>query len=376
MNILYISHLHPPEEAPLENMGGMQRVSMQLVRELRRRDGVRLHADVLESSWKNIALNSIVFLLEQLFRLPRMARETEADVILFSSMVTAALARLVRGRVDVPMVAITHGQDVTRPNPLYQRYLPGVFQSLDGVISVSRATRQACIDRGMDPERGVALSNGVDLDTMRDFPGRPAARHRMEKLTGTELGGRPMLLTVGRMVERKGHEWFIREVLPSVRRDAVWVAVGDGPRFDSVRAAAMDSDERDRIFLLGRQPDEVLKMAYSAADLFVMPNIPVEGDMEGFGIVMLEANMSRTPVVASDLEGIKDVIADGENGYRVTPLAGGRFAERVNEVLSEEKGKLGERARAWVLEQFSWDRVAESYLEYLEKVVARSRKGG
>lgn len=357
-------------------MGGMQRVSMQLVRELRRRENVRLHADVLESSWENIVINTSVFLFRQLFRLPRMARETEADVILFSSMVTAALARLVRGGVDVPMVAISHGQDVTLPNPLYQRYLPGVFRSLAGVISVSRATRQACIDRGMDPDRGVALSNGVDLDTMRDFPGRAAARRRMEKLTGTELDGRPLLLTVGRMVERKGHRWFIREVLPTVRRDAVWVAVGDGPYFDSVRAAAMDSDERDRIFLLGRQPDEVLKMAYSAADLFVMPNIPVKGDMEGFGIVMLEANMSRTPVVASDLEGIKDVITDGENGYRVPPLAGGQFADRVNGMLAEEEGKLGERARSWVLEQFSWDRVAESYLEYLEKVIVRSQKGG
>lgn len=376
MNILYISHLHPPEGAPLENMGGMQRVSMQLVRELRRRGNVRLHADVLESPWENIVLNTAMFLLRQWFRLPRRARETEADVILFSSMVTAALARLVRGRVDVPMVAISHGQDVTLPNPLYQRYLPGVFRSLDGVISVSRATRQACIERGMDPDRGVALPNGADLGTLEDFPARSAARRRLEELTGTGLDGRPLLLTVGRMVERKGHEWFIREVLPSVRRDAVWVAVGDGPRFDSVRAAAMGSDERDRIFLIGRQPDEVLKTAYSAADLFVMPNIPVEGDMEGFGIVMLEANMSRTPVVASDLEGIKDVITDGKNGYRIAPLAAGPFAERINEVLAGEEGKLGERARAWVMEQFSWDRVADSYLEYLEKVIARSRKGG
>jgi phosphatidyl-myo-inositol dimannoside synthase len=61
----------------------------------------------------------------------------------------------------------------------------------------------------------------------------------------------------------------------------------------------------------------MLNTCYAAADLFVMPNIPVEGDMEGFGIVLLEANRAGVPAVASDLEGIRDVIEPGENGYRV-----------------------------------------------------------
>ncbi|MDZ7682333.1 MAG: glycosyltransferase [Fodinibius sp.] len=152
-----------------------------------------------------------------------------------------------------------------------------------------------------------------------------------------------MLLTVGRKVKRKGHEWFIREVMPKLDREVVYVTVGDGPEFEHVQQAAEESAYSDRIFLLGRQPDEVLKQAYAAADLFVMPNIPVEGDMEGFGIVLLEANMARTPAVAADLEGIKDVISQGDNGYRVSTLEADQFAKRVQSMLSNGLEQLVRR---------------------------------
>ncbi len=376
MTILYVSHLHPPEDAPLENMGGMQRVSMQLVRELRRRGDVRLHTEVLKSSWRNIGLNTFGFLLEELVRLPRLAREKEADVILFSSMVTAALSRLVRGRVEIPMVTINHGQDVTLDHSLYQWFVPSIFESLDGVISVSRATRRASMERGMAPEKGVALPNGVDLRSLMDFPEREGARRNIGELSGAKLDGARLLLSVGRLVRRKGHEWFIREVFPALDPGNIYMIVGDGPEFENVRRAAGESPDGERIFLMGRQPDRVLKMAYAAADLFVMPNIPVEGDMEGFGIVMLEAGMSRTPVVASDLEGIRDVISDGENGYRVPPGEAGRFAETVNALTKGDAEELGNRARTYVREHFGWERVAGKYLEFLDKVIEKGEKGG
>ncbi|MDZ7772043.1 MAG: glycosyltransferase family 4 protein [Balneolaceae bacterium] len=373
LNILYVSHLHPPENAPLENIGGMQRVSMQLVRQLRRSGDVTVHAEIMKSSWEGIGFRTVGFLLEEAVRLPRLARERGADVILFSSMVTASLAVLLRRRVEIPMVTINHGQDVTMPNFFYQKFVPRVFRNLDGVISVSRATRQACIARGMDPGKGAALANGVDLQKLDRFPGRGESRRRMEQLTGLSLEGRPLLLSVGRMVRRKGHEWFIRQVLPSVDDRAVYLTVGDGPEEENVRRAVEDSPASDRIFLLGRRSDEVLKMAYSAADLFVMPNIPVEGDMEGFGIVMLEANMARTPVVAADLEGIRDVITDGQNGWKIPTRQAGAFAGKINELLAADLTDFGERARAWVLEKFSWEKVAGEYLDFLKKVIENRR---
>jgi phosphatidylinositol alpha-1,6-mannosyltransferase len=180
-----------------------------------------------------------------------------------------------------------------------------------------------------------------------------------------------MLLTVGRKVKRKGHEWFIREVMPKLDEQVVYVTVGDGPEFESVERAVECSLYKDRIFLLGRQPDEVLRQAYAAADVFVMPNIPVDGDMEGFGIVLLEANMARTPAVAADLEGIKDVIAQGENGFRVPTLDANQFADKVHEMLYHKLEHLSRQTRNYVQEQFSWRNVAQQYLDYLETVISR-----
>lgn len=347
----------------------MQRVSMQLVRALRHRDDVELNTVVLEAPWKGIERKVTGFLLKQAVELPAVARAFKADVILFSSMVTASLSWFVRGRVDVPMVTINHGQDVTLPVSIYQWFVPKVFRSLDGVISVSEATRQQCIRRGMHPDKGVALPNGFETSEMKRYPDYEESRAALEDKFGINLKGRFMLLTVGRQVKRKGHEWFIRNVIPKIENDFVYVTVGDGPETENIHKAVEQSPHRDRIHLLGRQPDEVLKQAYAAADLFIMPNIPVPGDMEGFGIVLLEANLANTPAVAADLEGIKDVIEQGENGYRVPTQHAEAFSKKVDEVLHSELDELKQKCRRYVISHFSWEHVAGRYVAFMRRTI-------
>jgi phosphatidylinositol alpha-1,6-mannosyltransferase len=372
VRILYVSHTHPPEGAILDNVGGMQRVSQQLIWELHRKDEVEVFTETVNVSGEGtIALNTTSFLLNQLFKLPHKVREYNADIVLFSSMVTASLAYFVRNSVDVPMVTINHGRDVTLPVKIYQWFVPKIFASLDGVISVSRATRKECIKRGMDPEKGAALPNGFDFEKLSTFPDKEESREQLQQHFQIPLEDKFMLLTVGRKVKRKGHEWFIREVMPKLDKEVVYVTVGDGPEFDSIRTAAEQSLYADRIFLLGRQPDEVLKQAYAAADLFIMPNIPVEGDMEGFGIVLLEANMARTPAVAADLEGIKDVITQGKNGYRVPTLEAEQFADKVHAMLSNKLEPFAKQTRNYVQEQFSWEHVAQQYIDFLHTTLNR-----
>lgn len=372
MRILYVSHTHPPEGDILENVGGMQRVSQQLINELRRKDNVKVIPEVINVSEDgSIVFQTAGFLFKNLFELPHKVRESKADIVVFSSMVTASLAYFLRDRISVPMVTINHGRDVTLPVGIYQWFVPKVFENLDGVISVSRATRQECIKRGMNPDKGVALPNGFDFKKLNNFPDKEKSRSRLQKNFRIPLQNKFMLLTVGRKVKRKGHEWFIREVLPKLDEDVVYVTVGDGPEFDNIDDAVDDSSHQNRIFLLGRQPDEVLKQAYAAADVFVMPNIPVEGDMEGFGIVLLEANMARTPAVAADLEGIKDVIEQGKNGYRVPSLDAEQFADTVKQMLANNLEQFSLQTRRYVQEQFSWKRVSQQYIDFFQTVIDR-----
>lgn len=349
----------------------MQRVSMQLVEELERRDDIEIKTIIQHAPWKGIELRTSFFLAGLTRKLPKIVERFKPDVILFSSMVTASLAKLTRSRINIPMVTINHGQDVKMPISMYQKFVPKIFEALDGVISVSRATREECIKRGMEPDKGIALPNGFDMSDFKEVPSKEKAIKSLEEIFSIDLKGKKLLLTVGRQVKRKGHEWFITEVLPRIEFDVMYIAIGDGPEHEHLKELRSESKRKDKILLAGKQPDLVLKYAYSAADIFVMPNIPVSGDMEGFGIVLLEANLAATPVVASDLEGIKDVVEDGENGFKIPVYEAEIFAEKVDEVLKGDSLILGKKSRSFVEENFTWNKVAERYIYYLETVIEK-----
>ena len=368
MKILYISHLHPPEGQPLESIGGMQNVSLQLIKTLNKRDDVELQTILQKTSWKGIGLKTFIFLLSLLWKIPARVKIFKPDVILFSSMVTASVVPLLTKKLNVPYVTINHGQDVTLPVKLYQRYLPYVFSRLQGVISVSSATRQACIERGMNPDIGVALPNGFESSSEKKTDYDTACR-KLEETFGIDLSNQYLLISVGRQVKRKGHLWFIENVVDKIESNSIVLLIGDGPETEAINKATKNLISKNKIIVAGRQPDEILEAAYTAADLFVMPNIPVEGDMEGFGIVLLEANSSGVPAVASNLEGIKDVIKQGVNGYRVQPKEAQQFAEKIDHVLQNELQKLSKSSLRYVTKKFSWDFVITQYLDFLDNVI-------
>lgn len=368
MRILYISHLHPPEGEPLKNVGGMQNVSLQMLEAMRRRNDVEVETIALHASWKFIGIKSFFFLASLLWRIPKEVKRFRPDVILFSSMVTAGVLPFMIRKPSVPAVTINHGQDVTLPVKIYQWYLPKVFDRLSGVISVSSATRSACIQRGMDPAKGVALPNGFDIDRKNRFPGKKEARKRIGEQFGVDLSSKSLLLTVGRQVKRKGHEWFVEEVLGKIKNDVVYLAIGDGPEHQKICEARDRSAVKDKVIIAGRQPLDVLNTSYAAADLFIMPNIPVHGDMEGFGIVLLEANAAGVPAIASDLEGIRDVIEQGVNGYRVPHGQADIFAAKIDETINSEMETLSKQAKKYVEENFCWDSVVERYLNFLADI--------
>lgn len=349
----------------------MQRVSMQLVNELEKRDDVEIETIIQHAPWKGIELRTSFFLARLTRKLPKIVDEFKPDIILFSSMVTASLAKLTRAKIDVPMVTINHGQDVKMPIGVYQKFVPKIFTALDGVISVSRATRDECIKRGMEPEKGIALPNGFDMSDFVDVPQKEVSKKELSKALGIDLSKKPILLTVGRQVKRKGHEWFITEVLPKIKSDVIYVVIGEGPEHERLKELLSGLPYKDRVQLVGKQPDSILKQAYSAADIFIMPNIPVSGDMEGFGIVLLEANLASTSAVASDLEGIKDVIEDGKNGFKIPIYEAENFANKVDEVLENNPDELGIKSRKYVEENFAWNKVAEQYICYLKEVVKK-----
>src|SRR5690606_1075671 len=112
-----------------------------------------------------------------------------------------------------------------------------------------------------------------------------------------------LLCSVGRHQERKGFHWFVEEVVPRLGEGTVYLLGGEGPMTPRIRETVARLGLGDRVRVLGQVSEAMLLSLFRGSDLFVMPNIHVPGDLEGFGVVMLEAGICGLPIVAADLEG-------------------------------------------------------------------------
>jgi phosphatidyl-myo-inositol dimannoside synthase len=381
LRILYVSHSFPLPGDPVSNVGGMQRVATGLHDALARHPGVELSTLLLETSWKATPYRMPGYLAGLLARIPRVVRRDRIDVVLFSSMVTASLSvalhRSIR-RAGAVTAAIPVGRDVTLPTPPYQWLVPRIFRALDVVFPISRATARECVDRGLDPGRMHVVPCGVDAALFGPPADRTAARRALLAAIGETPETVPdhalLLCSVGRHQERKGFQWFADEVMPRLPDDVHYLVTGEGPMTPRIREAMERRGLGHRMRMLGRVSEDVLRALYRGGDLFVMPNVPVAGDIEGFGVVMLEAGLCGMPVVAADLEGISDVIREGRNGHLVPSRDAAGFAAAILP-YHRSRARVAEASRiaaVYTASRFGWPAIADRYLEILQEVVGFS----
>ena len=359
----------------MENVGGMQRVSLKLNQALHRRpEPPYVESVLLRSSWAWTPYKVPFFLGKAAWRIIRAVRKGNADAVLFSSMVTAALTVPLQGflnRHNVKTAAIAHGLDVTLSASAYQWFVPRVFNALDAVLPVSRATGAACIARGMPEEQVHTVPNGIDLDRYPPLQSKPAMRGELLDALGTGGSSLPddalLLCSVGRQVKRKGFAWFVDHVMPTLPKNVHYWIAGDGPQAETIQRAIDRHGLHSRVRRLGRISNENLARLYRGSDLFVMPNIPVEGDMEGFGVVMLEAGQCGCPSIGARLEGIQDVITEGENGHLVESENPAAFRDAIMQYdhAPERLREKSERAVQHTKSNFGWRAVAEKYARVL-----------
>lgn len=310
------------------------------------------------------------------------------DVLLLGDGVLAPLGmvmKLLMPRTTV--VCVVHGLDISfamRAGVLswiYARVNLPALRRLDLLVAVGRATAEMAVRAGVPRDRVRFIPNGLFPE---EFAERPP-RARLESLLGMSLGGRRVIVRIGRFVTHKGVEWFIRQVMPKLPDDVLFIAagpriaattVGDADCYDDCVRAIDECGLGSRVRLLTALPWNDVKALYATADIVVSPNVRVAGSMEGFGINVIEAAASGAPVVAARLDGLEDAIEDGRNGILVTPEDAAEFAARIRTLLDDDAARkaFGDAACAYVRAHFAWPAIAARYLAAFREVGAATRR--
>jgi phosphatidyl-myo-inositol dimannoside synthase len=309
-------------------------------------------------------------------RVRSLARRQRADVVLFGHGFPAALLGPGLRRHGLPYIVLTHGAEV------WQACLPGVAPAMRRALdrahattAVSRFTGRAI--RGSLGLRRPLIPLAPGVDERRFDPTVDGSKVRLRHA----LQDRPLVVSVSRLVPRKGHDVLIR-AMPDVRRlvpDAALLIVGDGSHRPALERLA-ELHGAGSIVFAGEVADEELPAHHAAGDAFAMPCRSRFGglEVEGFGIVYLEAAASGKPAVAGRSGGAAEAVVDEQTGLVVEGEEPKAVALAIVSLLDDpgRAARYGAAGRARVEAEFTWARRTERLAELLAAAAGRGRGEG
>jgi phosphatidyl-myo-inositol dimannoside synthase len=345
--ILYVTRKFPP------SVGGMETLAAEVWRALERRSDDHLIAHGGSNTTMPVWLPRAFTKAAAGLLRGRYELLLTGDAVMF--MLLRPVARLAR----VPAHTLVMGLDLTWRCRAYQWALRRWLPAADRVIAISSATADVARTLGVPQARLRVVRPGVDAPAVSGAS-RAAARASLTAALGVDPERR-LIVTLGRLVPRKGVRWFVASVLPRLAARPVLVIAGDGPDRHAIETAAAAAGVADRVALLGSVDESRREELLRGGDVFVQPNIRVGGDMEGFGVVTIESALRGVPVVAADLEGLSDAVVDGATGWLLPSGDAEAWVAALDRVLADPDAlaEAGERCQAAALERFGSDTFSE-----------------
>ena len=296
-------------------------------------------------------------------RVRELAKAHRADAVAFGAV-------LPMNAIDagVPSIVHTHGFEVAWARvPGLIRLLRRIGVGAHLVTVVSEYTRRFIV-RALGPSVPIELlRTGVDLERFHPTVDGSEVRKRHG------LGGRPVVTHVSRLVARKGQDVLIR-AMPVVRRevpDAVALIVGGGPDEARLRRLAASQGVENAVTFAGEVGEDALAAHYAAGDAFAMPCRSRWADLEveGLGLVYLEAQACGRPAIAGDSGGAPEAVVPGETGFVVPGRDHRALAARLTELLGDpgRARAMGDAGRRFVEAGHRWDDVVARYRAMLER---------
>lgn len=289
--------------------------------------------------------------------------------------------------------ATIHGLDIVFRFAPFQFWARNFLSQFDLLIAVSDATKSECIKRGISQDRIICIPNGFEIPVETKKNSKSEwFRTNIDQQVGF------ILTSVGRPVPRKGFSWFAKHVLPALKVKCTYFLVGpelknsgtihflekwlpswffekycilNGIPLDYIelKKLAIQPKNEVKIVMLGKLSNEQLSELYRHTDLFLMPNLKVEGDFEGFGLVALEAASREALCLAADVDGIPTAIKNNSTGILLESGNPDLWVAKINELLSTDfKSISGKFSKNVINQNYTWEKMSLDYLEAFEKL--------
>lgn len=264
------------------------------------------------------------------------------------------VARRIAQDLDLPYVVTGRGTDLNLipefDGP--RQMIKEAAADAGHMITVAAALKRYLVDMGVGEDRVTVLRNGVDLSFFQPSVDRHARRE--------ELGyaDRPTLLSVGHLIERKGHHLVIEAM--SGLEDMDLVIAGDGEEMNALRQLVEQRGLTARVRFVGRLSQEALRSHYQAADALVLAS-----SREGWANVLLESMACGTPVVATPVDGTPEVVASNSAGQLTSDRSSAAIVSAVRRLFSDLPSREATRRYA---EKFSWDETSRGQVEIFERL--------
>lgn len=372
-SILLITRNYPPL------VGGMEKLNQRMYEGLSQHfdavllapKGARQFAPQNAKVYEAPSLNLPVFLLYIFFTSIYLALKFKPDIVLAGSGLTAPFAyiasRLARGK----SVVYVHGLDLIATSAVYQRIWLPFIRRCDAVLANSSNTKQLALAKGVLESRLSIVFPGTDIPEFN-----PEHANNFRKHFGLDQD--PVLLSVGRITERKGLLPFIQNAFPPIRAkypNVKLVIIGSEPVHAlkqnkinitvEIKNYLQSNNLSNTVIFLGRCDDETLIAAYQAANVHVFPVLESSSDVEGFGMVAIEAAANGLPTVAFDSGGIADAVVAGISGEIVVTGNYASLVERICMYLDTNRATINESCR-FVAIGYSWP----IFIEKIYKAIA------
>ena len=297
-----------------------------------------------------------------------IARKREFDSVFHVQWSTLMASVYARARSPIKFIyAAAHGRELLlRPLPIlnsvYDSVRKKLLQQVDLHFPVSHYTGSLLSGLGISEASIKVVPNGVNLGRFY-----PTCVEQRKATLGIQ--GQKVLLTVCRLVRRKGIDVVLR-ALPEIRNaipNVVYLIAGTGPDRDRLQALAADLGVLDCVQFLGYVPDEELNEVYNLCDVFVMPSHHCPPEVEGFGLVFLEAGAAGKPCIGTIAGGISDAIREGETGRLTVPNDERSLAVELMELLSQSAlaQRLGGTACMYVNSHCGWEHRVDQIYRWL-----------